>query len=113
MPDALLWLGVKKIDRFISMSDMKYDALANVGIEVVTRVDIPEELVPADAKVEIDAKVYAGYYAGSKEVKTFEQLAYTVGRGSDYVEGKDQGGRIVPDAKKSPPSKGKGKGKKK
>ena len=53
MPDALLWLGVKKIDRFISMSDMKYDALANVGIEVVTRVDIPEELVPADAKVEI------------------------------------------------------------
>ena len=42
MPDALLWLGVKKIDRFVSMSDMKYDALANVGIEVVTRVDIPE-----------------------------------------------------------------------
>ena len=31
MPDALLWLGVKKIDRFISMSDMKYDALANVA----------------------------------------------------------------------------------
>ena len=89
MPDALLWLGVRKIDRFISMSDMKYDALASVGIEVVTRVDIPEHLIPADAKVEIDAKVYAGYYAGNKEVKTFEQLAYTVGRGSDYVAGKD------------------------
>jgi hypothetical protein len=31
-------------------------------------------------QVEIDAKVYAGYYAGSKEVKTMEQLAFTVGR---------------------------------
>ena len=38
MPDALLWLGVTKIDRFISMSDMKYNALAAVGISVVTRV---------------------------------------------------------------------------
>ena len=34
----------------------------------------------ASPQVEIDAKVYAGYYAGSKEVKTMEQLAYTVGR---------------------------------
>ncbi|KOO35083.1 gtp cyclohydrolase ii [Chrysochromulina tobinii] len=57
MPDPLHWLGVTRIDKFISMSDMKYDAI-----------------------VEIDAKVYAGYYAGSKEVKTMEQLAFTVGR---------------------------------
>ena len=83
MPDALLWLGVKKIDRFISMSDMKYDALANVGIEVVTRVDIPEELVPDDAKVEIDAKVFAGYFAGNKKVKTWDELQGTVGRAAD------------------------------
>ena len=34
----------------------------------------------ASPQVEIDAKVYAGYYAGSKEVKTMEQLAFTVGR---------------------------------
>ena len=80
MPDALLWLGVKKIDRFISMSDMKYNALAAVGIEVVTRVDIPEELIPADAKVEIDAKMYAGYFSGNKQVKTWEELNTTVGR---------------------------------
>ncbi|EOD39527.1 hypothetical protein EMIHUDRAFT_309124 [Emiliania huxleyi CCMP1516] len=68
MPDPLLWLGVRKIDRFISMSDMKYDAVVGAGIEIVTRVDIPEELIPADAKVEIDAKMYAGYYAGDKQV---------------------------------------------
>ena len=86
------------------MSDMKYDAVTKLGgIEIVERVDIPDELIPADAKVEIDAKVYAGYYAGSKEVKTLEQLAYTVGRGSDYVEGKDQGGKI---AVKTSPSGG-------
>ena len=29
------------------------------GIEIVERVDIPEELIPADAKVEIDAKMCA------------------------------------------------------
>ena len=95
MPDPLLWLGVKRIDRFISMSDMKYDAITSSGIEIIERCDIPDELIPADAKVEIDAKVYAGYYAGSKEVKTFEQLAYTVGRGSDYAADKDEGGKIL------------------
>jgi len=89
MPDPLHWLGVRRIDKFISMSDMKYDAVTGSGIEIVERVDIPDELIPADAQVEIDAKVYAGYFAGSKEVKTFEQLATTVGRGSDYVAGRD------------------------
>ena len=33
MPDPLLWLGVRRIDRFISMSDMKYDAITASGIE--------------------------------------------------------------------------------
>lgn len=27
MPDALHWLGITKIDKFVSMSDMKYDAI--------------------------------------------------------------------------------------
>ena len=168
MPDPLHWLGVTRIDKFISMSDMKYDAIVSSGIEIIDRIDIPDELIPPDAKasahdasrlppdylqitsrlppdylqmppdasrcqgegaaeehmmasdchmvasdchmmasgfqiiasvghtigsectstslrwaspqVEIDAKVYAGYYAGSKEVKTMEQLAFTVGR---------------------------------
>jgi len=95
MPDPLLWLGVRRIDKFISMSDMKYDAVTSHGIEIIERVDIPDELIPADAKVEIDAKVYAGYYAGSKQVKTFDELAHTVGRGSDYAAEKDAGGKIL------------------
>ena len=31
MPDAVHWLGIKRIDRFVSMSDMKYDALVEPG----------------------------------------------------------------------------------
>jgi GTP cyclohydrolase II len=42
---------------------MKYDAIVKSGIEVGTRVPITPELVPADARVEIDAKIQAGYFA--------------------------------------------------
>jgi GTP cyclohydrolase II len=42
---------------------LKYDAIVKSGIEVATRVPIPPELVPADARVEIDAKIQAGYFA--------------------------------------------------
>ena len=64
MPDALHWLGITKIDRFISMSDMKYDAIVDSGIKIVERVPIPPEMVPADAQVEIQAKVALGYHGG-------------------------------------------------
>jgi GTP cyclohydrolase II len=63
MPDVLHWLGIKKIHRFVSMSNMKYDALVKSGIEVVERVSIPEELIPQDARVEMDAKKAAGYFS--------------------------------------------------
>lgn len=63
MPDVLHWLGITRIDRLISMSHMKYNALTNSGIEVVERVPIPDELVPEDAKVEIEAKKAAGYFS--------------------------------------------------
>jgi hypothetical protein len=43
---------------------MKYNAITQAGIEVIERVPIPEDLVPADARVEIEAKKAAGYYAG-------------------------------------------------
>ncbi|MBD2019852.1 GTP cyclohydrolase II [Leptolyngbya sp. FACHB-36] len=62
MPDVLHWLGVTQIDRFISMSNMKYDAITQSGITIVERVPIPDALIPADAKVEIEAKKAAGYY---------------------------------------------------
>ena len=63
MPDIIHWLGLKRIDRFVSMSDMKFDALTSQGIEIVERVPLPDELIPADAHVEIEAKKAAGYYA--------------------------------------------------
>ena len=62
MPDVLHWLGVRRIHRLVSMSNMKYDAIVGSGIEVGERVAIPQELVPADARVEIDAKMAAGYF---------------------------------------------------
>ena len=63
MPDVLHWLGVRRIHRLVSMSNMKYDAIVKAGIEVGERVPIPPQLVPADARVEIDAKIQAGYFA--------------------------------------------------
>jgi len=62
MPDVFHWLGITSIDRFISMSDMKYDAIVSQGIKVGERVPIPDELIPSDAQVEMDAKKLAGYF---------------------------------------------------
>jgi GTP cyclohydrolase II len=62
MPDVLHWLGIAKIDRFVSMSNMKYDAVVRSGIEIVHRVAIPDDLIPLDARVEMDAKTAAGYF---------------------------------------------------
>jgi GTP cyclohydrolase II len=50
--------------RFVSMSDMKYQAIVSTGIKIDERVEIPKELVPKDAQVEITAKVSAGYHSG-------------------------------------------------
>jgi GTP cyclohydrolase II len=62
MPDVIHWLGIRRIDRFVSMSNMKHDALVSGGIEIGERVPIPDELVPPDASVEMEAKKAAGYY---------------------------------------------------
>jgi GTP cyclohydrolase II len=77
MPDALHWLGVTRIDRLVSMSNLKYDALIAAGIEIGERVPIPPELVPQDARVEIEAKKAAGYF--TPEIET-ENPAGVVGR---------------------------------
>ena len=79
MPDVLHWLGITRIDRFISMSDMKYEAITNSGIEIVERVPIPEELIPPDARVEIDAKRAHGYFSPAPAPSP-EDLTRTVGR---------------------------------
>jgi GTP cyclohydrolase II len=67
MPDILHWLGVQGIDRLVSMSDLKYNAIVESGIAVSDRIAIREDLIPADAWVEINAKKSAGYYNGSTD----------------------------------------------
>jgi GTP cyclohydrolase II len=65
MPDVLHWLGVRRIDRWVSMSNIKRSALEAQGIEIVEQMAIPERLVPLDASVEIEAKKAAGYFTSS------------------------------------------------
>ena len=62
------------------MSNMKYDAITGSGIEVGERVNIPDDLVPADARVEIEAKIAAGYFTDGT-VMTEAALAEVKGRG--------------------------------
>jgi GTP cyclohydrolase II len=79
MPDVLHWLGIRKIHRLVSMSNDKYDAITGSGIEVGERVKIPDALVPADARVEIEAKIAAGYFTDGA-VPDEASLAATKGR---------------------------------
>jgi GTP cyclohydrolase II len=65
MPDVFHWLGLRRIDRWVSMSNGKRDALEAQGIEVVEQLAIPDRLVPIEAAVEITAKKAAGYFAPS------------------------------------------------
>jgi GTP cyclohydrolase II len=80
MPDALHWMGAKKIDRLVSMSDMKYNAITRSGIQVVERVSIPDDRIPADARVEMDAKKAAGYFS-EDGAPSEEELKQKKGRG--------------------------------
>ena len=79
MPDVLNWLGITRIDRFVSMSNMKHDAIAGQGIDIVERVPIPEDMIPQDAKVEMDAKKAAGYFTDGT-VPSGEELSRKHGR---------------------------------
>jgi GTP cyclohydrolase II len=73
------FLGIRKVHRLVSMSNDKYDAITGSGIEVGERVRIPDELVPADARVEIEAKIAAGYFTDGS-VPDGERLAAVKGR---------------------------------
>ncbi|PYH88066.1 aldolase [Aspergillus ellipticus CBS 707.79] len=85
MPDILHWLGIKKIDRMLSMSNMKHDAIVQSGIKILERIPIPEDMIPADSRVEIDAKINAGYFTTGKQM-TMEELAAIKGRGWEKWE---------------------------
>ncbi len=82
MPDVLHWLGVQKIHRLVSMSNMKYDAIVESGIEVLERINIPTELIPLDAQVEMDAKMAAGYFTPNA-VPDAQELGKAKGRTLD------------------------------
>ena len=84
MPDIFSWLGVKRIDHFASMSDMKHDALTRQGIEIINRIPIPDELIPEDAMVEMEAKKAAGYFVPDQDqVMDDHELTNVKGRGLD------------------------------
>jgi hypothetical protein len=51
------------------MSSDKFDAITGSGIDVIERIPIPDNLVPADAQVEIQAKRAAGYYSDPSRLK--------------------------------------------
>ena len=78
MPDVLHWLGITRIDRLVSMSNMKHTPITASGIDVIERVPIPDELIPPDASVEMDAKKAAGYF--TTEVPDAETLKQAKGR---------------------------------
>ncbi len=78
MPDVLHWLGIRRIDRLVSMSNLKYAPIVGSGIDVVERVPIPDWLIPADASVEMDAKKAAGYFTTA--VPPPEELQIAKGR---------------------------------
>jgi GTP cyclohydrolase II len=81
MPDAIHWLGITRIDRLVSMSNLKYDALIAAGIEIGERVPLPPGLVPQDAMVEIEAKKAAGYFVPESEMPALgESPPCVVGR---------------------------------
>ena len=79
MPDVLNYFGITKIDNLHSMSNMKYDAITAAGIRVINRIKIPEDLIPADARVEIEAKKAAGYFS-DEDAPDSESLRSVKGR---------------------------------
>jgi hypothetical protein len=64
---------------------MKHDAIVQSGIKIIERVPIPEELIPNDSRVEIDAKINAGYFTTGRQY-TMEELTAVRGRGWEKWE---------------------------
>src|SRR4029079_5874606 len=80
MPDVLHWLGIKKIHRLVSMSNMKDHAIVRAGIEVGGRGRIADELIHAGARVEMDAKMAAGYFTPDGKAPDADELVKAKGR---------------------------------
>ena len=66
MPDVLHLLGITRVDNWLSMSNEKSDAARSQGIEIRNQIDLPDDLIPANAHIEIDAKIASGYFSSRK-----------------------------------------------
>ena len=64
---------------------MKHDAIVEQGIPIHERVPIPDEMIPADSRVEIDAKIHAGYFTTGKIMNEAE-LSEVHGRAWEDVD---------------------------
>jgi hypothetical protein len=64
---------------------MKHDAIVEQGIPILERVPIPDELIPEDSRVEIDAKIHAGYFTTGK-VMNMAELSEVQGRPWEDVD---------------------------
>ncbi|KAL8791416.1 MAG: hypothetical protein Q9213_000032 [Squamulea squamosa] len=64
---------------------MKHDAIVEQGIPIHERIPIPDELIPEDSRVEIDAKIHAGYFTTGK-VMNLDELAEVRGRAWEDVD---------------------------
>lgn len=64
---------------------MKYDAIVEQGIPIHERVPIPNELIPEDSRVEIDAKIHAGYFTLGK-ILDMAELSEVHGRAWEDVD---------------------------
>mmetsp|Transcript_57378 Transcript_57378/g.134548 ORF Transcript_57378/g.134548 Transcript_57378/m.134548 type:complete len:825 (+) Transcript_57378:48-2522(+) len=74
MPDVLNWMGLKRIDWLCSMSNEKYEAITGAGIQVINRVDLPEDYVKESMKVELAAKIASGYHYNESDTPGSSQL---------------------------------------
>ena len=66
------------------MAQPIWQAITATGIKIENRVEIPPELVPDDAKVEITAKVFHGYNAG-KAYQGIDENELKKTKGRDYA----------------------------
>jgi hypothetical protein len=64
---------------------MKHDAIVNQGIPIIERIPIPDEMIPEDSRVEIDAKISSGYFTNG-QVLTDEQLKNVKGRDWEDID---------------------------
>lgn len=74
----------------LSMSNMKHDAIVEQGIPIHERVPIPDEMIPEDSRVEIDAKIHAGYCTTFPENKSHLKRLRLTSR-SHYGQSHDYG----------------------